>query len=129
MSRKLILVIDDDDGIREVIQICLEAIAGWNVIVAASGAEGLRLASDRDPDAILLDVMMPHLDGIATFQQLQNNSKTQSIPTILLTAKAKISEQKQYQHLGVTGVIIKPFEPYDLIAKIKTLLCWESSRS
>jgi DNA-binding response OmpR family regulator len=128
MSRKLILVIDDDDGIREVIQICLEAIAGWNVIVAASGTEGLILARDRDPDAILLDVMMPHLDGIATFQQLQNNSKTQNIPTILLTAKAKISEQKQYQHLGVTGVIIKPFEPYDLIAKIKTLLCWEGSR-
>jgi DNA-binding response OmpR family regulator len=128
MNGKLILVIDDDDGIREVIQICLETIAGWDVIVAASGEEGLILACDRDPDVILLDVMMPHLDGIATFQQLQNNSKTQNIPTILLTAKAKISEQKQYQHLGVTGVIIKPFEPYDLIAKIKTLLCWESSR-
>jgi DNA-binding response OmpR family regulator len=127
MSQKLILVIDDDDGIREVIQICLEAIAGWNVIVAASGEEGLILARDREPDAILLDVMMPHLDGIATFQQLQDNGKTQSIPTILLTAKAKISEQKQYQHLGVTGVIIKPFEPYDLIAKIKAMLCWESS--
>lgn len=124
MSQKLILVIDDDDGIREVIQICLEAIAGWDVIAAASGKEGLTLADSYKPDAILLDVMMPHFDGIATFQQLQINDQTQSIPTILLTAKAKISEQKQYQHLGVTGVIIKPFEPYELVAKMKLLLDW-----
>ncbi|VEP13365.1 Response regulator receiver protein [Hyella patelloides LEGE 07179] len=124
MNQKLVLVIDDDDGIREVIQICLEAIAGWNVITAASGEEGLTLADTQKPDAILLDVMMPHLDGIATFQQLQTQGKTKHIPTILLTAKAKISEQKQYQHLGVTGVIIKPFEPYDLVAKIRTMLQW-----
>jgi CheY-like chemotaxis protein len=106
MNQKVILVIDDDNGIREVIQICLEAIAGWNVLVAASGKEGLAIANTYKPDAILLDVMMPHFDGIATFQELKTNCETQTIPTILLTAKAKISEQKQYQHLGVTGVII-----------------------
>ena len=125
MNKKRILVIDDDDGIREVIQICLEAIAGWNVFTAASGEEGLIMASDRQPDAILLDVMMPHLDGIATFQQLQTHTETNKIPTIFLTAKAKISEQKQYQHLGVAGVIIKPFEPYELVAKITQMLDWE----
>ena len=124
MSQKLVLVIDDDDGIREVIQVCLEAIAGWRVITAASGQEGLNLAYENQPDVILLDVMMPYIDGIATFGQLQKNQKTQHIPTILLTAKAKISEQKQYKHLGVTGVIIKPFEPYDLVAKIKMMLQW-----
>ena len=124
MNQKLILVIDDDDGIREVIQICLEAIAGWDVMTASSGQDGLIIANNQKPDAILLDVMMPHLDGIATFQQLQSNNQTQTIPTILLTAKAKISEQKQYQHLGVRGVIIKPFEPYDLVAKIKAMLHW-----
>ena len=124
MNQKLILVIDDDDGIREVIQVCLEAIAGWDVITAASGEEGLNLAHVQKPDAILLDVMMPHLDGIATFQQLQDRNEIQHIPTILLTAKAKISEQQQYQYLGVTGVIIKPFEPYDLVAKIRTMLSW-----
>ena len=124
MNQKLVLVIDDDDGIREIIQVCLEAIAGWQVITAASGKEGINLANSHIPDVILLDVMMPYVDGIATFKQLQNNQKTQRIPTILLTAKAKISEQKQYRHLGVTGVIIKPFEPYDLVAKIKTMLQW-----
>lgn len=124
MSQKLVLVIDDDDGIREVIQICLEAIAGWDVITASSGNEGLNLANSQKPDAILLDVMMPYVDGIATFRQLQTNEQTSNIPTIFLTAKAKISEQKQYQNIGATGVIIKPFEPYDLVARIKTMLHW-----
>ena len=125
MNQKVILVIDDDDGIREVTQICLEAIAGWGVIAAASGEEGLTLAHTHQPDAILLDVMMPHLDGVATFERLQIREETKKIPTILLTAKAKISEQRQYHNLGVTGVIIKPFEPYDLVAKIKSFLSWE----
>lgn len=124
MNQKLVLVIDDDDGIREIIQICLEAIAGWQVITASSGNEGLNIANSQKPDAILLDVMMPYVDGIATFQKLQTNQETSNIPTILLTAKAKISEQKQYQNIGVAGVIIKPFEPYDLVAKIKTMLHW-----
>lgn len=121
---KLILVIDDDDGIREIVQICLQAIANWNVITASSGEEGLELARVYQPDAILLDVMMPHFDGIATFKQLQTNEEIKSIPTILLTAKAKMSEQEKYQHLGVAGVIIKPFDPYNLVTKIETMLQW-----
>lgn len=124
MKPKRILVIDDDNGIREVITICLEAIAKWETISASSGEQGLLLAQQQQPDAILLDVMMPHLDGIATFKQLQISSSTKDIPTIFLTAKAKISEQQQYEHLGVTGVIVKPFEPYELVAKIKTMLNW-----
>lgn len=124
MSNKRILVVDDDDGIREVIQICLEAIAGWEVIPVSSGAEGLKQAEQQQPDAILLDVMMPYMDGIATFKQLQINQKIQHIPTILLTAKAKISEQKQLQNLGVAGVIVKPFEPQNLVNQIKNILKW-----
>ncbi|AFZ34849.1 response regulator receiver protein [Stanieria cyanosphaera PCC 7437] len=124
MSNKRILVVDDDDGIREVIQICLEAIAGWEVIPVSSGAEGLKQAEQQQPDAILLDVMMPCMDGITTFKQLQINQKIQHIPTILLTAKAKISEQKQLQNLGVAGVIVKPFEPQNLINQIKNILNW-----
>ena len=124
MVQKRILVVDDDDGIREVIQICLEAIAGWEVITAASGKEALTTAQNRKPDAILLDVMMPDMDGVKTFQQLQTSSQTELIPTILLTAKAKISEQKKFQLLGVVGVIVKPFEPYNLVAQIKTILDW-----
>ena len=124
MNDKLILVIDDDDGIREIVQICLQSIAQWDVMTASSGEEGLHLAHLHKPDAIILDVMMPNLDGIATFQQFQTREEIRNIPIILLTAKAKISEQKQYQHLNVAGVIIKPFEPYDLVAKIKAMLQW-----
>lgn len=125
MVQKIILVVDDDDGVREVIQICLEAIAGWEVIPAASGGEALKVVQEQQPDAILLDVMMPDMDGLNTFQQLQINCKTKHIPTILLTAKAKISERRELQLLGVAGVIVKPFEPYNLVAQIKTILDWQ----
>ncbi len=124
MTTKRILVIDDEDGIREIIQICLEAAAGWEVLTAASGSEGLEKAEAFQPDAILLDVMMPDMDGPTTFRQLQANSATRHIPTILLTAKAKISEQKQFIDLGVTGVITKPFKAQDLVDQIREILNW-----
>ena len=124
MTTKRILVIDDEDGIREIIQICLEAAAGWEVETAASGSEGLVMAQSMQPDAILLDVMMPDMDGPTTFRQLQANSATQHIPTILLTAKAKITEQQQFIDLGITGVITKPFKAQDLVNQIREILKW-----
>ena len=124
MTTKRILVIDDEDGIREIIQICLEAAAGWEVETAASGSEGLAIAQSMQPDAILLDVMMPDMDGPTTFRQLQADSATQHIPTILLTAKAKISEQQQFIELGITGVITKPFKAQDLVNQIREILKW-----
>ncbi len=124
MTTKRILVIDDEDGIREIIQICLEAVAGWDVLTAASGSEGLAKAEASQPDAILLDVMMPDMDGSTTFQQLQANTATQHIPTILLTAKAKISEQQQFINLGVAGVITKPVKAQDLVDQIREILNW-----
>jgi DNA-binding response OmpR family regulator len=124
MTTKKVLVIDDEDGIREIIQICLEAAAGWDVLTAASGSEGLATARDEQPDAILLDVMMPDMDGPTTFRQLQAHATTKHIPTILLTAKAKISEQQQFIDLGVTGVITKPFKAQDLVNQIRAILNW-----
>jgi DNA-binding response OmpR family regulator len=125
MTTKKILVIDDEDGIREIIQICLEAAAGWDVFTAASGSEGLATAQTEQPDAILLDVMMPDMDGPTTFRQLQAHAATKDIPTILLTAKAKISEQQQFIDLGVTGVITKPFKAQDLVNQICAILNWK----
>lgn len=121
---KRILVIDDEDGIREIIQISLEVAGGWEVLTASSGNEGLVTAKIEQPDAILLDVMMPDMDGPTTFRQLQANSATQGIPTILLTAKAKISEQQQFIDLGVAGVITKPFKAVDLVTNICQILGW-----
>lgn len=125
MSNKRVLIIDDEDGVREIIQISLEVAAGWEVITAASGSEGLEIAQAEQPDAILLDVMMPELDGPATFEHLQADSKTKNIPTILLTAKAQMSEQKQFIDLGVSGVITKPFEAQNLVAQMRRILHWD----
>lgn len=124
MTTKRILIIDDDDGVRDIIQISLEVAAGWEVITACCGTEGLQLAQSEQPDAILLDVMMPDMDGATTFKCLQANPATQQIPTILLTAKAKMSEKQQFIELGVTGVITKPFEAMDLVDQIRSLLGW-----
>lgn len=126
METKRILVIDDDDGVRDVIQISLEVVAGWDVLTATCGSEGLVLAQTQQPDAILLDVMMPDMDGATTFKSLQTSPRTAKIPTILLTAKAQMSEKQKLMALGVTGVITKPFEAMDLVHQICTILNWKA---
>lgn len=122
---KRILLIDDEDGARKIIQFSLEAAAGWEVLTAASGVEGLSFAETEQLDAILLDVMMPDLDGPATFQRLQENLKTRSIPVIILTAKANPAEHQPLVELGVAGIITKPFKIPALIAQIRAILNWQ----
>jgi CheY-like chemotaxis protein len=121
---KRVLIIDDEIGIRKIIQISLKAIAGWEVLAAASGQEGLAIAQTEHLDAILLDIMMPGMDGIATFHQLQATARTQTIPVILLTAKAQISEQQEFVKLPVLGLITKPFKAPDLVKQMRSLLNW-----
>ncbi|KAF3890447.1 MULTISPECIES: response regulator [Nostocales] len=122
MTAKRILIIDDEEDIREVAQLTLESVGGWEVFTAESGIEGLKLAEIEKPDAILLDVMMPDMDGIATFQELQANPATQSIPVILLTAKVQSSDQRRFAELGVQGLIAKPFNPMMLNDQLTQLL-------
>ncbi|MEM9004697.1 MAG: response regulator [Cyanobacteria bacterium P01_F01_bin.86] len=121
---KQVLVVDDDDGVREIIQLSLETVAGWNVLTATSGQEGIAIAKTQQPDLILLDVMMPDEDGIVVFQHLQTDPVTQSIPTILLTAKAQLSERKGFMEMGVNGVIVKPFQARELVQQINQILAW-----
>src|SRR5258708_31514126 len=87
MTNRRVVLIDDEDDIREVAQLSLELVARWDVVTASSGAEGVVRALADQPDVILLDVMMPDLDGPATFVQLQAEPPTRHIPVILLTAK------------------------------------------
>ncbi len=96
MTAKQILVIDDEDDIRKLIQTCLEIMGGWQVLTAKSGSEGLLLAQAAQPDAIILDVMMPEMDGKVTFQKLQENSLTKCIPVILLTARGHTTDQRLF---------------------------------
>lgn len=124
MSDKTILVIDDEADIREVAQLSLEINSTWQVLTANSGQAGLVLAADRAPDAILLDVMMPDLDGLTTLSKLQMNPVTQNIPVILLTAKVQATEPSGYTQLGATAVLRKPFDPVHLAEQIAQILNW-----
>ena len=119
-----ILIIDDEEAILAVTQLSLKMVAEWEVVTATSGPEGVIKAEAEQPDAVLLDVMMPKMDGITTFKRLQANAKTQAIPVILLTAKAQATEQRQYQEMGVTGVITKPFNSLTLANQIAEILDW-----
>ena len=114
-SAKRVLIVDDDLGIRRIVQHSLQAIGGWEVLLAASDSEGVVIAEIESPDAILLDVMMPGMDGIETFTRMQANSSTQKIPIILLTAKAQVSEEKPFNNIAIAGVIRKPFKAPQLV--------------
>lgn len=124
MTAKRILVIDNEQYIQEVAQICLETTAGWEVLTASSGREGLLKAQSEQPDAILLDVMMPDMDGVATFEKLQDNPATQHIPVMLLTAKIQASDRRRYAELGIKATIAKPFNPLDLANQVAQALGW-----
>ncbi|MBT9313589.1 response regulator [Leptothoe kymatousa] len=124
MNSKLILIIDDEEPIQKVVRLSLKLEANWQIICASSGLEGIDLAEHHHPDAILLDVMMPEIDGINTFERLNKNVDTQHIPVILLTAKTGTAEKRLFQKIGVTGVITKPFDPLTLASQIAKLLQW-----
>ncbi|MFQ4144238.1 response regulator [Chlorogloeopsis sp. ULAP02] len=126
MSAKCILVIDDEKNLCTIIQACLEKLGCWKVLTAHSGSKGLTLAETEHPDAILLDVMMPDIDGLALFSKLQSNPLTQNIPVILLTAKVQMVDLNKFAQLGVAGIIPKPFDPLKLSRLVAEVLGWKS---
>lgn len=124
MSNKRILIVDDEEAIQTVVQFGICMVAGWDVLTASSGLQGIQIAQTEQPDVILLDVMMPEMDGIATFKVLQSNPETEQIPVIFLTATAQILEKQQLNDLGVSGAISKPFNALDLPDRIAKILHW-----
>ncbi|MDI9637777.1 response regulator [Geitlerinema splendidum] len=124
MLDKRILVIDDEPNLCIVVQACLENLGGWETLTALSGRKGLAIAIAQPLDAILLDVMMPDLDGLAIVRELQKHPITQSIPVILLTAKVQSTDLAQFTQLGVAGVIAKPFDPLTLSQEVASILGW-----
>ena len=121
-----ILIIDDEEDIREVAALSLEATAGWEIVTASSGADGILAAGNSKPvpDAILMDVMMPEMDGPTTFRMMQQNPELAGIPVILLTAKVQGVDQRRFAGLGVSGVLFKPFNPLTLADQICEKLGW-----
>lgn len=109
-----ILYVEDEEDIRAVAQVALEKVGGYTVEMCSSGKEALARATAFDPDLILLDVMMPEMDGITVFQNLQSDPTTKNIPVILMTARVLNDDLDRYKSLGVMDVISKPFKPMTL---------------
>jgi CheY-like chemotaxis protein len=122
-TTRRILVIDDEEDIREVAQAALEEMAGWTVEGASSAAEGLATAAAEPPDAILLDVMMPGTDGFEVLVRLKADARTAGVPVILLTAKVQVASRRLSSEAA--GVILKPFDPLMLASQVAQLLGWE----
>ncbi|MDP2035498.1 MAG: response regulator [Polaromonas sp.] len=118
-----ILYVEDEPDIRMVAQMALEAVGGFTVIACASGSEALAAAPTASADLLLLDVMMPGMDGPSTLKALRDLPATAQTPVIFMTAKVQAAEVAQYMALGALDVIHKPFDPMELAAQIGRI--WE----
>lgn len=117
-----ILIIDDESDIRQIANLGLSRVGRMEVVEAGSGFEGIELALSEAPDCILLDVMMPQMDGPTTLARLRAMPQTAAIPVIFLTAKAMTPELKGLMETGAAGVLTKPFDPLTLANEVRGIL-------
>lgn len=115
-------MVDDDPDIRKICSLSLRSVGNWRVQLASDGIEALELAAKERPDLVLLDVMMPGMDGPTTLAKLREIPWMVDVPIILMTAKVQTHELEKYRDLGALGVIAKPFDPMTLPDQIKTLV-------
>ncbi|ESA36496.1 response regulator containing a -like receiver domain protein and an hd-gyp domain protein [Leptolyngbya sp. Heron Island J] len=125
MTCRQILLIDDETDIQTVAKIGLTLNTDWQIMTANSGEAGLEAAIANPPDAILLDVAMPGMDGLATIAALKQNPVTARVPIIFLTAKAQASDRRRLYEAGASGVITKPFDPTTLASQVAGFLAWQ----
>lgn len=123
MDRDLsrITYVEDEPDIREVTKLTLETLGNFTLDICVNGTEAVEKTPSFGPDLILLDVMMPGMDGFETFRQLRANPKLRSTPIVFMTAKAQPQELEQYRALGAAGVILKPFDPVLLPEQIRSI--------
>ncbi|RUR04454.1 response regulator [Legionella sp. km772] len=122
---KNILIIEDETDIQFILKMALEKLDTFNVSYCSSGKEALKSAEEFQPDLILLDEMMPGMDGIATFKALRQVPSSKDIPIVFMTAKVQASEKKQYYELGASDVISKPFDIKNLASRLRQL--WDEA--
>lgn len=122
-----VLVVDDEHDIRTVARMALSTIAGWNAVLAESGTVALERVREQRFDVVLLDVMMPGMDGIETLSRLRKLDA--KVPVIMVTAKAQRHEIESYFEAGAAGVITKPFDPMTLADRIRDLVGTALKRS
>lgn len=123
---KRILYVEDDPDIQMVAQMALEVVGSFTLRTCSSGQEAIQAAADFAPDLILLDVMMPHMDGPSTLAQLRQLPATATTPVIFMTAKVQAAEVTYYKSLGAVGVIAKPFDPMALAQQVHQ--SWQESQ-
>ena len=117
-----VLVVDDEEDVRYVARLSLDRVGGMEVVEASSGEEGIALARKDQPDVILLDMMMPGMDGAMTFLELQACADTAEIPIVFITARSMTAEARRMTSLGARGVITKPFDPLKLANELTAIL-------
>ncbi|MFM7885223.1 MAG: response regulator [Pseudanabaena sp.] len=125
-SKKTLLLIDDEYVIQQIMQVCLDNLSNWKMLIATSGKEGLRMIAQAKPDAVLLDMMMPDMNGFEVLAKLQADAELADIPVILLTAcTSRIANHQTLLELGCKGLISKPFEPLTIVSQIAKILGWQ----
>jgi CheY-like chemotaxis protein len=117
-----VLYVDDEEDIREVATLALEIDPGIEVRTASSGQAALKLSADWQPDVILLDVMMPNMDGPTTLSNLRAAPATQDIPVVFITARAQPREIQDLKARGALDVMTKPFDPMELAASLRRVI-------
>lgn len=123
---KNIMLIEDDVDIQEIAKLALCSIGGFTVTVCSSGEDALKIIKDANPQLILLDVMMPNMDGPTTFKKLKTMPEADEIPVIFMTAKVQPQEIATYKKLGVLDVISKPFDPMTLSERLQSI--WRAEK-
>lgn len=121
MSEATVLVVDDDRVIQRLVGLNFE-MKGYTVITAGDGVEGLMQARNERPDAVVLDVMMPMMDGLEVARALKADPHTASIPVVLLTARTKIDDMREGRDAGADDYVTKPFDPTELVQRVEGLL-------
>ena len=123
-SSKTILLIDDEDYILQIVEACIDNFSDWRPVIASSGDKGLAAAAQAKPDAILLDMMMPNMDGFTFLKNLKADPRLADIPVVLITARVDLLEPQKLTKLGVKGAIAKPFSAIKIVPEITKILGW-----
>lgn len=121
MSAKKILIIEDDEDIMELISFNLKK-EGYSVVKAVTGEEGVKQAQSGSPDVVLLDIMLPEIDGLEVCRRLKADTKTKNIPIVMVTAKVEESDVVAGLELGAEDYVVKPFRPKELVARVRAVL-------
>jgi CheY-like chemotaxis protein len=121
-----VVMVDDDPDLRKLFKLTLEFTAGWEVEVAADGAEGIEAVRKHKPDVAVVDLMMPGMDGYEVCERLKGDAETARIPVVFLTARKELDEER-VRELGAAGVVFKPFEPDELAEELRKLSVGEET--